>query len=122
MMPNSGLMPGFPLPGLSPGMLLSNLPPPAPAEVLAEAAPEPEGLEALALDPEVKKFCLHCEIDVKCAKRLDEVMANRQDTKESDLAKLYDILDDVGDPTGLLEMKIDDIVNGDFVGKVLEDR
>jgi hypothetical protein len=108
------------LPNLASAPTVQPPPPPAPPPV--EAPPEPEGLAAISLDPDVKKLCLHFEIEVECAKRLDEAMTSRQDTKESDLAKLYDILDDVGDPTGLLDMKIDDIVNGDFIGNILETR
>merc|ERR1712137_702966 len=96
--------------------------PPAASVEVALVEPEPEDLAALKLDPEVQKLCLHFEIETECAKRLDEEMAKRQDSKESDLARLYDILDDVGSPTCLLEIKISEMASGEFVGKVLEDR
>jgi len=138
--------PGLPLPTaampLAPGLLPAgspSQPPPPPhppshealagwqkqlsADVEAAVAePEQESLEALKLDAEVKKLCVHFEIEPECAKRLDEEMSKRQDSKESDLARLYDILDDVGSPTCLLEIKISEMASGEFVGKVLEDR
>lgn len=111
---------------LTPGLLAgtSASPPPLSNPPLPEAAiePEQETLEDLKMDAEVKKLCLHFEIEPECAKRLDEEMSKRQDTKESDLARLYDILDDVGSPTCLLEIKISEMSSGEFVGKVLDDR
>jgi hypothetical protein len=104
-------------------------PPPPPAEALAEWQAEgeapplpPSELVGQALDPSVKKLCDHFEIEADCARKLDDIMTRRPDTKESDLAQLYDILDDVGSPTCLLEIKISEMESGEFVGKVLEDR
>lgn len=141
MMPSIPGMAGLPcmVPGAMPGVPQASLaqppPPPTPppgAIVVGDTTeavplpppaavppPEPEGP---ALDPEVKKFCDHFEIEPDYAKSLDEEMAKRPDTKASDLAQLYDILDDVGDPSCLLGIKISDMASGEFVGKILEDR
>merc|ERR1719253_2252506 len=93
------------MPGMAamPGMLPSQPPPPPtppPTEALAEwqkqmveagegeapPPPPPADSSSLTLDPSVRKLCDHFEIEADCAKKLDEMMANRQDTKESDLA------------------------------------
>lgn len=137
---SSGLPPGM-LPGMLPSLGPPGMQPPPPqmppsAEVMAafklnlaeqlggeeEAADPPAEPICPALDPEVKKLCDHFQIEAECGQKLNEEIAKRQDTKESDLAKLYDILDDVGDPSGLLEFKIDEMASGEFVGNILEDR
>lgn len=143
---NPAMMAGL---GLPPNLLPGMQPPPPPAPPPGEAmtdyqkqkrmlevaagchqeereaeasAPLPGKPDSAALDPEVKKLCDHFQIEADCAAKLDEVVRRRPDTKESDLAQLYDILDDVGSPTCLLELKIGDMESGEFVGKVLEDR
>lgn len=117
MMPTGGMMPGMMMPGMAP------LPPPRttiePPAVPSGAPPEPK---LAPMDPDVQNFCDKLGIEQECCLKLNEVMRKRADTKESDLAQLADILDDVGDPTSLLEFKIEEMESGEFVGKVLEDR
>lgn len=91
---------------------------PAAPSSASNARPKKE----VKLDPEVEKLCQKMEIDPECARRLDEQIKQRQDTRTSDLAKLWDFLEDVGDATWLLNRKIDEMISGEFVGDTLEDR
>lgn len=80
------------------------------------SAPEP------VLDPEVKELGDYFDIEDRWVVRLDEAMAKRKATKESDMAKLWEVLESAvektgGNPTGLLTVKIGEMESGRFVGK-----
>jgi len=95
-------------------------PQPAAAAKAAGRAEEPK--EALPVDPEVKELCEHFGIADSCAARLNEEIAKRRDSKDADLARLWELLEDVGSPTCLLELKIEEMQAGEFVGKVTSSR
>merc|ERR1719464_1482422 len=113
-----GMMPGMPGMGVQPPMGQPEPPTRMPTDPIIPEKPKPPP----PVDPDVKEFCEHFAIEEECAKRLNEQMVERLDTKESDLAKLYELLEDVGSPTCLLELKIEEMAAGEFVGKVLETR
>merc|ERR1719330_2110591 len=96
------------LPG-APGGSSSGGPPPVPED--------PE-----ELDPEVRELGDYFNIEDRWIKRLNEAMRKRKDTKEQDLAKLYEVLDRARSPTGLLTVKIGEMESGQFVGKVKPDK
>lgn len=74
------------------------------------------------LDPDVRKLGDHFNIEDRWLVRLDELMRRRKDTKDQDLAKLYEVLEQARSPTGLLVAKLGEMECGQFVGKVKPDR
>merc|ERR1719330_618932 len=75
-----------------------------------------------AMDPDVQELGDYYNIEDRWIKRLNETMRKRQDTKEQDLAKLYEVLERARSPTGLLTVKIGEMESGQFVGKVKPDK
>lgn len=74
------------------------------------------------MDADVRKLGEHFNIEERWILRLDELMRRRGDTKEQDLAKLYEVLEQARSPTGLLVAKLGEMECGQFVGKVKPDR
>jgi len=74
------------------------------------------------MDADVRKLGDHFNIEDRWLVRLDELMRRRRDTKEQDLAKLYEVLEQARSPTGLLVAKLGEMECGQFVGKVKPDR
>lgn len=68
----------------------------------------------VARDRDVRRLGSHFGIDEMWVKRLDEAMDMRQDTRERDLAKLYEVLDIARNPEGLLIKKLDEMECGGF--------
>merc|ERR1719162_50174 len=71
---------------------------------------------------EVRELGDYFNIEERWVKRLNETMRKRQDTKEQDLAKLYEVLERARSPTGLLTVKIGEMESGQFVGKIKPDK
>merc|ERR1740123_264304 len=89
----------------------------------AEPAPSPPPKESEdEIDPEVRELGDYFNIEDRWIKRLNETMKKRKDTKEQDLAKLYEVLDRARSPTGLLTVKIGEMESGQFVGKIKPDK
>lgn len=74
------------------------------------------------MDPDVKELGDYFNIEDRWIKRLDEAMRKRKETKEQDLAKLYEVLERARSTTGLLTVKIGEMESGRFVGKVKPDK
>ncbi|CAE7556567.1 unnamed protein product [Symbiodinium natans] len=74
------------------------------------------------MDADVRKLGDHFNIEDRWLVRLDELMRRRRETKEQDLAKLYEVLEQARSPTGLLVAKLGEMECGQFVGKVKPDR
>merc|ERR1719323_2707758 len=74
------------------------------------------------IDPDVQELGDYYNIEDRWIKRLNEAMVKRKDTKEQDLAKLYEVLDKARSPTGLLTVKIGEMESGQFVGKIKPDK
>merc|ERR1719350_2653925 len=74
------------------------------------------------IDPDVQELGDYYNIEDRWIKRLNETMRKRQDTKEQDLAKLYEVLERARSPTGLLTVKIGEMECGQFVGKIKPDK
>merc|ERR1719277_2389517 len=105
-----GMMPG--IPAMSPtsqGGAVSSAPP--------KAEPEDD-----RLDPDVQELGEYFNIEDRWVKRLNETMKKRMDTKEQDIAKLYEVLERARSPTGLLTVKIGEMECGQFVGKIKPDK
>jgi len=132
MMPMPSMMPMGMMPGMMPIMMPGMPPQPHPgsgtnplgtaAEVGAQQEPKQPEQPEPPLDPEVRQLCEHFEIEAHCARLLNQEMDKRQDSKASDLARLWELLEDVGSPTCLLALKIEEMKNGEFRGKILQDR
>merc|ERR1740129_946668 len=71
-----------------------------------------------AIDADVQELGDYYNIEDRWIKRLNETMKKRKDTKERDLAKLYEVLERARSPTGLLTVKIGEMESGQFVGKI----
>lgn len=84
-------------------------------------AKEKERKEEPDLDPAVQRLCDHFQIEERWIKRLDSLIA-RRGSKDRDLAKLYEILENARSPTGLLVAKIGEMECGQFTAKVKPDR
>merc|ERR1740116_306087 len=89
----------------------------------AEPAPSPPPKESEdEIDPEVRELGDYFNIEERWIKRLNETMKKRMDTKEQDIAKLYEVLERARSPTGLLTVKIGEMECGQFVGKIKPDK
>merc|ERR1719464_1971006 len=89
----------------------------------AEPAPSPPPKESEdEIDPEVRELGDYFNIEDRWIKRLNETMKKRKDTKEQDIAKLYEVLERARSPTGLLTVKIGEMECGQFVGKIKPDK
>jgi len=76
----------------------------------------------LEIDPDVRELGDYFNIEERWIKRLNETMRKRKDTKEQDIAKLYEVLERARSPTGLLTVKIGEMECGQFVGKIKPDK
>merc|ERR1719265_434872 len=127
MMPGAGMMPmGFGMmPNMMMGMMGSGMTT-FPQYGAAAASPSKEMRSDAPQDPkldeDVKKLCDQFQIDNECAQKLQEELGKRKDTRENDLNKLYELLEDVGSPSCLLALKIDEMQRGEFVGRIEDDR
>merc|ERR1740130_864216 len=74
------------------------------------------------MDKDVQELGDYFSIEDRWIVRLNETMKKRRDTKESDLAKLYEVLERARSPTGLLTVKIGEMESGQFVGKIKHDK
>mmetsp|Transcript_71260 Transcript_71260/g.183702 ORF Transcript_71260/g.183702 Transcript_71260/m.183702 type:complete len:303 (-) Transcript_71260:181-1089(-) len=88
---------------------------------MAPMAP-PAAPESDEIDAEVRELGDYFNIEDRWIKRLNETMKKRKDTKEQDLAKLYEVLERARSPTGLLTVKIGEMECGRFVGKIKPDK
>lgn len=74
------------------------------------------------IDPQIQELCDYFNIEDRWVKRLNETMRKRQDTKQEDIEKLYEVLERARSPTGLLTVKIGEMECGRFVGKIKPDK
>jgi len=90
----------------------------------SSAAPEPMKPQPAEdeIDPDVRELGDYFNIEDRWIKRLNETMKKRKDTKEQDIAKLYEVLERARSPTGLLTVKIGEMECGQFVGKIKPDK
>merc|ERR1719220_1474320 len=84
-------------------------------------APPPREVEE-EMDPDVRELGDYFNIEDRWIKRLNETMKKRQETKEQDIAKLYEVLERARSPTGLLTVKTGEMECGQFVGKIKPDK
>ncbi|CAL1144264.1 unnamed protein product, partial [Cladocopium goreaui] len=135
-MPGMGMMPGM-MPGMNPMMMMAMMQqmaakmggamPTAAAAggAAASAASEKrkEAEPALGLldddiDPQVQELCDYFNIEDRWVKRLNETMRKRQETKQEDIDKLYEVLERARSPTGLLTVKIGEMeLLGETLGR-----
>merc|ERR1719162_56287 len=85
-------------------------------------APEPKEEYDGKIDADVQELGDYFSIEDRWIVRLHETMQKRRDTKEQDMAKLYEVLERARSPTGLLTVKIGEMECGQFVGKIKPDK
>merc|ERR1719436_1325898 len=85
-------------------------------------APAPPKQAEDEIDPDIRELGDYFNIEERWIKRLNETMKKRRDTKEQDIAKLYEVLERARSPTGLLTVKIGEMECGQFVGKIKPDK
>lgn len=73
------------------------------------------------IDPDVQELCDYFNIEERHARKLSDIMKKRQDTFEADIYRLYDVLERANSPAGLLVVKMREMEEGTFVGKVKPD-
>jgi len=88
-------------------------PPPAGAAPVA-AAPAPV---SDMIDPDIQEMCDNFHIEDKHARRLHNIMKNRQNTFAEDLERVWDVLERAREPAGLLTVKMREMEEGTFIGK-----
>merc|ERR1719436_1386559 len=74
------------------------------------------------IDPDVQELCDYFHIEERHARRLSDIMKNRQKTFVEDMERLYDVLERANSPAGLLVVKMREMETGTFVGKVKPDK
>eukprot|EP00913_Durusdinium_trenchii_P016847 g15837.t1 len=111
-----------PLLGANPLILatLANPAQPSAAMQPGAAAAEPE--DSNMIDPDVQELCDYFHIEERHARRLNDIMKNREDTFVADMERLYDVLERANSPAGLLVVKMREMEEGTFVGKVKADK
>eukprot|EP00401_Gymnodinium_catenatum_P074494 CAMPEP_0117501424 /NCGR_PEP_ID=MMETSP0784-20121206/23290_1 /TAXON_ID=39447 /ORGANISM="" /LENGTH=576 /DNA_ID=CAMNT_0005296675 /DNA_START=48 /DNA_END=1775 /DNA_ORIENTATION=+ len=90
--------------------------------VAAPAAAAQQAEKDDAIDADVQELGDYFNIEERWIRRLNETMKKRKDTKEQDIAKLYEVLERARSPTGLLTVKIGEMECGQFVGKIKPDK
>merc|ERR1719499_90994 len=83
---------------------------------------EPAPHESDMIDPDVQELCDYFHIEERHARRLSDIMKNRQKTFVEDMERLYDVLERANSPAGLLVVKMREMEEGTFVGKVKADK
>merc|ERR1719410_1212162 len=83
---------------------------------------EQQAAIAPMIDPDVQELCDYFHIEERHARRLSDIMKNRQETFVEDLERLYDVLERANSPAGLLVVKMREMEEGTFVGKVKADK
>lgn len=66
-------------------------------------------------DRDVRRLGSFFDIDQSTMERLDELLERRKDSRERDLAKLYEILETARNPSRLLMAKLEEMEDGQFV-------
>merc|ERR1719436_1427428 len=86
------------------------------------ASSEPAAPVAPMIDPDVQELCDYFHIEERHARRLSDIMKNRQKTFVEDMERLYDVLERANSPAGLLVVKMREMEEGTFVGKAKADK
>eukprot|EP00439_Symbiodinium_sp_Y106_P002921 s3049_g1.t1 len=115
----AGLLAGNPLLAANPlltanPLILATLANPAqPSAAIQQAGPTAaEEVDSNLIDPDTNSEERH-------ARRLSDIMKNRQETFVEDMERLYDVLERANSPAGLLVVKMREMEEGTFVGKDL---
>jgi hypothetical protein len=76
----------------------------------------------LTIDPDVQERCDYFNREERHARRLTDLLRKRPDTFESDIARLYDVLERAHSPAGLLTVKMREMEEGTFMTKMKADK
>merc|ERR1719373_892703 len=91
------------------------------AQSSASATAAAAAVPSLTIDPDVQELCDYFHIEERHARRLSDIMKGRQNTFVEDIERLYDVLERANSPAGLLVVKMREMDEGTFVGKVKAD-
>merc|ERR1719440_454551 len=108
-----GAPPGAP-PGMPPGPPGQN--PDMAAMMTRWAADAYDQARNVGIAPEVAELCEHFAIDERATKALDQEMKKRQATFKEDLEALYISIEGARNPSGMLMLKVKDMMQGQFRG------
>jgi hypothetical protein len=72
--------------------------------------------KAVSIRPEIQELVEYFAIDDRAARALDQEMKKRQDTFESDIQALWVGLEGAKNPSGMLMLKVKDMMQGTFRG------
>lgn len=114
----AGMMMGNPLLGAGSPLACPGSGGGSSSSTLEEVRKEPED----SISPDVRKLCNYFKIEDRWIERLDETLKRREDTREEDVAKLYEVLDRARSPTGLLVIKIGEMECGQFDSRIKPDK
>ncbi|CAE7743645.1 unnamed protein product, partial [Symbiodinium pilosum] len=92
------------------------------AAIQQTGATASEEVDNNLIDPDVQELCDYFHIEERHARRLSDIMKNRQETFVEDMERLYDVLERANSPAGLLVVKMREMEEGTFVGKVKADK
>jgi len=73
-------------------------------------------------DPQIAELCEHFGIDERAAKALNEEMRKRQATFKEDMEALWIGLEGARNPSGMLMLKVKDMMQGTFKGMSAMDK
>ena len=111
-----------PLLGANPLILATLANPAQPSAAIQQGTGQAEPEDSNLIDPDVQELCDYFHIEERHARRLNDIMKNRQDTFVADMERLYDVLERANSPAGLLVVKMREMEEGTFVGKVKADK
>mmetsp|Transcript_21244 Transcript_21244/g.26202 ORF Transcript_21244/g.26202 Transcript_21244/m.26202 type:complete len:295 (+) Transcript_21244:32-916(+) len=113
---------GNPLLQANPLILATLANPAQPSAAIPQGAGNAEPEDGNSIDPDVFELCDYFHIEERHARRLNDIMKNRQETFVADMERLYDVLERANSPAGLLVVKMREMEEGTFVGKVKADK
>mmetsp|Transcript_57640 Transcript_57640/g.105885 ORF Transcript_57640/g.105885 Transcript_57640/m.105885 type:complete len:304 (+) Transcript_57640:109-1020(+) len=80
------------------------------------------GYSRSKIDPDIQELCDHFHIQYEHVRRLNEMMENRQDTFTADILRLWEVLENARSPEGMLVIKMREMDQGIFMGKITPDK
>mmetsp|Transcript_46948 Transcript_46948/g.86040 ORF Transcript_46948/g.86040 Transcript_46948/m.86040 type:complete len:347 (-) Transcript_46948:13-1053(-) len=114
----TGMMAGNPLLGAGSPLAGASMGSGSSSSTTRREKQEPED----KVSPDVRKLCNQFNIEERWIERLDETLKRREDTREEDVAKLYEVLDRARSATGLLVIKIGEMECGQFDSRIKPDK
>jgi len=113
-------MPGGLPPGMDPSAAFAMMQGQGGADIASQmtrwAADAYDMARNVGIAPEIQELADHFAIDERATRALDQEMKKRKDSFDEDLKALWVGLEGARNPSGMLMLKIKDMVNGNFRG------